>query len=168
MRNLKLRISNWLKVLKLSSLELALKSTLRLILLPTVTWLLVIKITLISTLWNGRVFRNPSPDGLEVLPVTPCWCIWLWSGLGRGKQRASVTNAGCPPRLFVELSLCWVPLSPSIPTPLQMEIAATFTDEKSNKRSPARKGELGQECRMPDSQAYLVTHGEGWRGHNYS
>lgn len=37
MRNLKLRISNWLKVLKLTSLELALKSTLRLILVPTVT-----------------------------------------------------------------------------------------------------------------------------------
>lgn len=80
---------------------------------------------------------------------------------GAGKQRALVTNAGCPLRLFVELSPCWVPLTLSIPTPLQMEIAATFTDEKINKRSPARKGELGQECRLPDSQAYL---GYPWGG----
>ena len=66
-----------------------------------------------------------------------------------------------PPRLSAELNPCWVPLTLSIPTPLQIEIAAPFTDEKTNKSSPARKGELGQECRMPDSQAYL---GYPWGG----
>lgn len=33
------------------------------------------------------VFRNAFPYGLEVLPVTQCWCIWLWLGLGCRKQR---------------------------------------------------------------------------------